>query len=120
MIYSKALVLLGAAVMTATSSPLPQNERHCGDLFLPNLQISLSKDNPDTSYPNTWDTDQSVTISQNAGPTGKPLSYCLAALAENREKEGNSHDYETNRITRSNFSPNLLPLYRSGLLWLHP
>jgi len=69
MVYSKVLLLLGAAVMTVTSSPLPEDKRHCGDMFLPNLQMSLSADNPDFSFPNTWDSDQSITVSQNAGPT---------------------------------------------------
>lgn len=82
MLSKTVISLLIGAASFVQASPVPEasnEERTCGVKLFPNQLVQLSKANPDTAYPNTARTDQSVKISQDADGNGMlspiPASY---------------------------------------------
>ncbi|KAK6608406.1 hypothetical protein H4I95_03786 [Botrytis cinerea] len=73
---SKTIIsLLIGATSLVQASPVPETlneKRTCGTQLFPNQIVQLSKANPNTAYPNTWNTDKSVKISQDADANGNP------------------------------------------------
>ncbi|KAI9645421.1 hypothetical protein NHQ30_006160 [Ciborinia camelliae] len=68
--------LIGAASFVR-ASPVPDTlneKRTCGTQIFPNQLVQLSQANPNTAYPNTWKTDQSVKISQDVDGNGNPTN----------------------------------------------
>ncbi|CAD6454247.1 cf5b7dac-7baa-4aa0-a8d9-84ccfbafbd9f [Sclerotinia trifoliorum] len=69
-------LLIGAASFVQTS-PVPDTlneKRTCGTQLFPNQLVQLSQANPNTAYPNTWNTDKSVKISQDIDGNGNPTN----------------------------------------------
>ncbi|KAF4631158.1 hypothetical protein G7Y89_g6973 [Cudoniella acicularis] len=67
----RAFTLLATSASLASALPVEEKlkPRVCGDIILPEVINQLSAASPDTNFDNTADTDFSVFISQNAGPT---------------------------------------------------
>ncbi|TGO25776.1 hypothetical protein BPAE_0073g00420 [Botrytis paeoniae] len=75
MLSKTILALLIGATSFVQASPVPEalnEKRTCGTQLFPNQIVQLSKANPNTAYPNTWNTDKSVKISQDADANGNP------------------------------------------------
>ncbi|KAF7943060.1 hypothetical protein EAE96_011005 [Botrytis aclada] len=75
MLSKTLLSLLIGATSFVQASPVPEvlnEKRTCGTQLFPNQIVQLSKANPNTAYPNTWNTDKSVKISQDADANGNP------------------------------------------------
>ncbi|KAF5876313.1 uncharacterized protein Bfra_002717 [Botrytis fragariae] len=75
MLSKTILSLLIGATSFVQASPVPEvlnEKRTCGTQLFPNQIVQLSKANPNTAYPNTWNTDRSVKISQDADANGNP------------------------------------------------
>lgn len=73
MLSKTILSLLIGATSLVKTSPVPESlneKRTCGTQLFPNQIVQLSKANPNTAYPNTWNTDRSVKISQDADANG--------------------------------------------------
>jgi len=83
---SKTIIsLLIGATSLVQASPVPETlneKRTCGTQLFPNQIVQLSKANPNTAYPNTWNTDKSVKISQDADANGM---YTFPRYSHERE-----------------------------------
>lgn len=80
---SKTIIsLLVGAASFVQASPVPEalnEKRVCGQQLFPNQLVQLSQANPTTAYPNTWNTDKSVKISQDVDGNGE-ISLCPLEL----------------------------------------
>jgi hypothetical protein len=73
MLSKTILPLLIGAASFVQASPLNNaltEKRTCGTTLFPNQLVQLSEANPNTAYPNTQLTDQSVKISQDVDGNG--------------------------------------------------
>ncbi|KAJ8071741.1 hypothetical protein OCU04_002057 [Sclerotinia nivalis] len=69
-------LLIGTASFVQ-ASPVPDTlneKRTCGTQLFPNQLVQLSQANPNAAYPNTWNTDKSVKISQDVDGNGNPTN----------------------------------------------
>ncbi|ESZ98654.1 hypothetical protein SBOR_0892 [Sclerotinia borealis F-4128] len=75
--------LIGAASFVH-ASPVPDTlseKRTCGTQLFPSQLVQLSQANPNTAYPNTWNTDKSVKISQDVDGNGNPTNQYWQLIA---------------------------------------
>ncbi|QSZ34022.1 hypothetical protein DSL72_005602 [Monilinia vaccinii-corymbosi] len=79
--FSKTLLgLLVGAASFVQASPVLNEKRGCQRIF-PNQLVQLSEASPDSQYPNTWNTDKSVKISQDIDKDGKPTNQYWELIA---------------------------------------
>ncbi|KAF7863235.1 hypothetical protein EAF04_007317 [Stromatinia cepivora] len=77
MISKNFIPLLIGAAGFVQASPVPDTlneKRTCGTQLFPNQLVQLSQANPNSAYPNTWNTDKSVKISQDVDGNGNPTN----------------------------------------------
>ncbi|KAA8573859.1 hypothetical protein EYC84_005412 [Monilinia fructicola] len=76
MLSKNILPLIVGAASFIQASPVPEalNEKRACQQVFPNQLVQLSQANPNTAYPNTWNTDKSVKISQDVDGNGNPTN----------------------------------------------
>lgn len=75
MVQTVFTLLVAATASLASASPIALAlDKRCGSIIMPTTQIQLKQSAPDTSFPNTAHTDQSVSVSQgdNGSSTSSP------------------------------------------------
>jgi len=79
MLPTTPLLLLAAALGLVTAHPVKRQPSNCGVLNMPYEYFQLHQDDPDTAYPNTASTDQSVLIYQDVNANGPYLPSFLGS-----------------------------------------
>jgi hypothetical protein len=77
MLPATPLLLLATALGLVTAHPVKRQPSNCGVLNMPYEYFQLHQDDPDTAYPNTAPTDQSVLIYQDVNANGTCLLSSL-------------------------------------------